>query len=335
MKFLVLCCALVSGAVLLGGFSGEAKGQYARRTPIVEAVEKTRHGIVTLRVTRSSEWGGKRGGLVGTGVIVDERGYVITNHHVVADAKKITATLADKTTVEARIHTEDPKHDLAILRLVVKDKVKALTFGPGSDLMVGETVIAIGNPFGYTNSVSTGIISALDRKVSMPSGETLTDLIQTNASINPGNSGGPLVNINGELIGINVALRQDAQGIAFALNAETVKEVLSKHLSAVKVSKVGHGLVCTEKVAAEGAARQRVVVEKVSNSKAGVRKGDVLVKVGALPVQNRFDVERALWGYKAGDKVEAAVLRGGKLTTVSLTLSSAETRRATALSRRD
>ena len=114
----------------------------------------------------------------------------------------------------------------------------------------------------------------------MPSGETLTNLIQTNASINPGNSGGPLVNINGELIGINVALRHDAQNIAFSLNAETVKEVLSKHLSAVKVSKVGHGLTCTEKVAAEGKTRQKVVVEAVSNAKAGLQKGDVMVTVG-------------------------------------------------------
>ena len=96
--------------------------------------------------------------------------------------------------------------------------------------MVGETVIAIGHPFGYTNTVSTGIISALGREITMPEGEVLGNLIQTNASINPGNSGGPLLNINGELIGINVALREGAQGIAFALNADTVQQVLSKHL---------------------------------------------------------------------------------------------------------
>jgi serine protease Do len=312
--------------------SVEAKAQYVRRTAIVEAVEKTRDAIVTLRVTRSAEWSSK--GIVGTGVIIDERGYLVTNHHVVADAAKITATLSDKTTVEARIHTEDPKHDLAILRLPLTKKVKALRFGPGSDLMVGETVIAIGNPYGYTNTVSTGIVSALGREVSMPSGETLTDLIQTNASINPGNSGGPLLNVNGELIGINVALRHDAQNIAFALNAETVKEALRKHLSALKVSKVGHGLVCAEKVAAEGKTRQKVVVQKVISGVPGVQEGDVLVQVGSLAVQNCFDVERALWGYKAGDKVDAAILRGGKLTRVKLTLSGAETSRATAKAER-
>ena len=101
------------------------------------------------------------------------------------------------------------------------------------------------------------------------------------------------------------------------------------------MSKVGHGLTCTEKVAAEGKTRQRVVVEKVNNMRAGLQKGDVLVKMGGLPVKNRFDVERALWGYKVGDKVETAVLRGGKLTTVSLTLGGPESSRVTALSGTD
>jgi serine protease Do len=313
---------------LVGGSAVEARAQHPRQTPVVEAIEKTRRGIVTLRATGSSEWG-KRS-LVGTGVIVDERGYVVTNHHVVADATKVTATLWDKTTLEARVHTEDPRHDLAVLRLVVKRNVKALSFGPGGDLMVGETVIAIGNPFGYANTVSTGIISALGREVTMPSGETLRGLIQTNASINPGNSGGPLVNVNGELIGITVALRQDAQNIAFALNAETVKDVLAKHLSSLEVSKVAHGLVCKEKVAPEGKARQRVVVEKVSRASGSLRNGDVLLRLGSLEVRNRFDVERALWGYEPGDKVKAVVLRRGKRKKASLKLTGAETPGVTA-----
>jgi serine protease Do len=324
MMSLLKCCA---AAAVVAVVAGGAEAQYSRRTAIVEAVEKTRDGIVTLRVTRSGDWDNKRG-VVGTGVVVDERGYLITNHHVVADAAKVTVTLADKTTLEARVYLEDPKHDLAILRVAAKKKLKALSFGPGSDLMVGETVVAIGNPYGYTNTVSTGIVSALDREITMPSGETLTGLIQTNASINPGNSGGPLVNINGEVIGINVALRHDAQNIAFALNAETVKEVLSKHLSSARVSKVGHGLVCREKVSANGKARQRVVVERPAGE---LRKGDVLVKLGGLAVRNRFDVERALWGYKAGDTVETAVLRDGKPTRVSLTLRGAGPARAAAV----
>src|SRR5205814_1119156 len=126
------------------------------------------------------------------------------------------------------------------------------------DLMVGETVIAIGHPYGYQNTVTTGIVSALGREITMPNGETLTNLIQTSASINPGNSGGPLLNINGQLIGINVALRDGAQGIAFALNAETVKEVLRQRLSASRLSGVTTGLRCTEFVQLEGLDRQHV-----------------------------------------------------------------------------
>ena len=145
--------------VLVFGFSvSDAQGQYVRKNAIVEAVARTREGIVTLKVTRDGTYGKRE--IVGTGVIIDERGYMITNHHVIADASRIVATLADKSRVEATVHASVPRSDLAILRLAVKSKVKALSFAPGNDLMVGETVIAVGNPFGFANTVSTGIVSA-------------------------------------------------------------------------------------------------------------------------------------------------------------------------------
>jgi serine protease Do len=308
--------------VVLGGAGTESKAQYSRRTPIVDAVQKTRDSIVTIKVEKRINWGRKE--IVGTGVIVDERGYVVTNQHVVAEADRLIVHLANGTEVAAEVLNEDAQHDLAILKLAGRRKLPALRFGPASDLMVGETVIAIGHPFGYTNTVSTGIVSALDREVSMPSGEILRGLIQTNASINPGNSGGPLLNINGEVIGINVALRPEAQGIAFALNADMVQAVLSRHLSARRVARVGHGLVCREVVADEGPSRQRVVVDRMTDqgpaSRAGLKPGDVLLRLGEQAVANRFDVERALWGYRPGDAVEASVLRDGKETRVALTL---------------
>jgi serine protease Do len=309
---------------LLGGAGTESQAQYSRETPIVKAVKKTHDSIVTIKVERRSPL--SRKDVVGTGVIIDERGYVITNCHVVSGCDAVVVKLADGTEMHARIHHEDSSHDLAILRVSSKKPLQALRFGPGSDLMVGETVIAIGHPFGYTNTVSTGIISALGRDVTMPSGEVLTNLIQTNASINPGNSGGPLLNINGELIGINVALREGAQGIAFALNVDTVKQVLSRDLSAKKIAHLDHGLACREIVQEEGDIRQQVIVEGVAEkspaARAGLQRGDVLVKVGDRTVTNRFDVERALWSFKPGDRVEAAVIRGGKETRVALTLTS-------------
>jgi serine protease Do len=325
--FTGIALVLAAGLFLV---AGQARGQYERRTAIVEAVDRTRDGIATLKVTKPGDWGKRT--VVGTGVIVDERGFLITNHHVIDTATKVMVTLSDKTTLEARIHKELPKYDLAILRISSRKKLKALSFGPGSDLLVGETIIAVGNPYGYANTVSTGIISALGRDIEMPSGETLSNLIQHNASINPGNSGGPLLNINGEVIGINVALREGAQGISFALNADTVKKALSRTLSALKVSKVGHGLQCDEQVSPKGRERQKVVVQSAAGpaAKAGLKKGDVIVRVGTVKVGNRFDLERALWGHKAGDKVETTILRDGKLTQVSLSLSGAESRVASA-----
>jgi serine protease Do len=190
--------------------------------------------------------------------------------------------------------------------------------------MVGETVIAVGHPYGYTNTVSTGIVSALGREITMPSGETLTNLIQTDASINPGNSGGPLLNINGELVGINVAIREGARGIAFALPAEEVQRSLAKYLSAATLARVTHGLVCGERVPRDGPVRQQVVVEQVAErspaSRAGFHKGDTILRIGDRPVSNRFDVERALWSLHPGDIVEARVLRDGQLVQTTMTL---------------
>jgi serine protease Do len=314
---------LVLIAWLAGAVTECLAGSYSRKSPIVEAVQKTRGGIVTVKVDRKTSAGRKE--VIGTGVVVDERGYVITNCHVVTAADRIKVAFADGSIWPARIHTEVEDHDLAILKVSTTGPLQALTFGPGSDLMVGETVIVVGNPFGYTNSVSTGIISALGRQVPMPGGIHLTNLIQTNASINPGNSGGPLLNINGELIGIAVAIRDGAQGIAFALNADTVQEVLSIHLSAGKVARLGHGLNLRHAVQPEGEDRQHVIVAEVAErspaAKAGLQTGDVILKVGDRCVANRFDIERALWRYKAGDTVQTTVLRDGKEKQVELRLT--------------
>jgi serine protease Do len=274
-------------------------------------VEKTRGGIVTLKVQKK----GGRKEIVGTGVIIDERGYVVTNQHVIEHASNIAVHLADETELPGQITAESAPHDLAVVRIRTDIKLQVLPLGPASDLMVGETVIAVGHPFGYTNTVSTGIISALGREITMPGGEVLRGLIQTNASINPGNSGGPLLNINGEVIGLNVALREGAQGIAFALNADVVQRSLSDMLSARKISGVRHGLVCRETVADQGAARQRVIVHAAAG---GLKVGDEIVRVGERAVSNRFDVERAFWSYKADDRVPVTFRRAGKESVIAV-----------------
>jgi serine protease Do len=308
--------------LVIGGARTEARAQYSRRTPIVDAVQKTRDSIVIIKVEKKTSSGRKE--TVGSGVIVDERGYVVTNEHVVANADHIQVILADGTELTGQVCVDEVKHDLCVLRIQSSKRLQALRFGPSSDLMIGETVIAVGHPFGYTNTISTGIVSALGREITMPTGESLGDLIQTNASINPGNSGGPLLNINGELIGLTVALREGAQGIAFALSSDTVQQVLSKHLSAAKVAGICHGLDCSEQVE-EDNPRQRVVVDEVAKqtpaAQAGLRKGDAILCVATREVKNRFDLERALWDCKPGAEVQMTILRQGKETNVTLTLS--------------
>lgn len=322
-RFLIAC------AILGSGIGTAVRGEYSRRTPIVEAVEKTRAGIVTIKVEKNGNWG-RIERSVGTGVIVDAHGYVVSNRHVITGASRITVLLDDGMELTARLAAEEVPSDLAVLRIQAGKRLHALPLGPGSDLLVGETVIAIGHPFGYTHTVSTGIISAVGRTIALPTGEVLSNLIQTDASINPGNSGGPLLNINGELIGINVALREGAQGIAFAINVDTLKQVLSRQLSALKVAGINHGLTCSESIATEGKQRQRVVVDAVAKqtpaAASGLQRGDQILRVAEQPVANPFDVERAMWDRKPGEQITLTVLREGKQLTVGLKLTPAVAR---------
>jgi serine protease Do len=160
----------------------------------------------------------------------------------------------------------------------------------------------------------------------MPTGEVLTGLVQTDASVNPGNSGGPLLNVNGELIGITVAIRAEARGIAFATSAGTVNRVLCRCLSAANVAGLEHGLACREEVRGETADRQRVMVGSVEApaAGAGVRAGDELLTVGQRPVANAFDVERAFWARRPGDKVDLKLRRQGSELNVTLTLAASK-----------
>jgi serine protease Do len=317
-------------AVALGGVGGNAgrqvRAQDPRRTPIVEAVQKTRDGIVTIKVEKADGYGGTRDS-TGTGVIVDERGYLVTSRHVIAAAARLHIRLKDGTELPARVVVAEKNTDLAILRVEPRQSLHPLALGPGSDLLVGETVIAVGNPYGYSHTVSRGIISALGREVTMPSGEVLTNLIQIDANINPGNSGGPLLNINGEVIGITDAIHSGAQGIAFAINVDTVKAMLSRHLSSLALAGTRHGLTCAERVLPQGARRQRVVVAAVAAetpaAQAGLMRGDEIRQVDGRAVANPFDVERALWDHKPGEQVPVAVSRQGKELAIALTLREA------------
>jgi len=305
MRNVITCRVALSLVVIALGAASHADGpeQFPRRNPITEAVKKTKQSIVCIRVPRPG--GGKD--MIGAGVVIDERGIIITNRHVVGARRNVTVCLHDGAKLTGEVLVGDAACDLAIVRIDAGRSLVALPLAPVKDLMVGETVIAIGHPLGYTNSVTTGIVSALNREVELPTRDVLGGLIQVTAAINSGNSGGALLNINGELIGINVALREGAQAIAFAINADDVKAFLAKHLSAPRVS---------------GVDRMRVIVTGAAT--ASVKSGDHLLSVAGVDVANAFDVERAFWGKKPGEHVPLKVVREGQPMTVILTLGSSE-----------
>ncbi len=306
------------GTLAIATFFFVSTGVHAetRRSALVEAVQKAKPSVVSIRVPNPQ--GGKDS--IGSGVIIDERGFIVTNHHVVGQNSQVQIRLVDGSEHTGKVVVREPGSDLAVVRIRTEVKLHALALAPVADLMEGETVIAIGHPYGYSYTVSRGIISALNRQITMPSGDSIKGLIQTDASINPGNSGGPLLNINGEFIGINTALREGANGIAFALNAALVKEVLNRRLSAQAIAQVEHGLIVREQIANETGDRQKVVVAKVTHAEVPLQKGDHVIEVGSRPVTNSFDLERAFWDKTPNEVVEVKVLREGRPVTVNVTV---------------
>ena len=301
-----------------------------RRTAIVEAVDRVHQSVVSISSEKKAESHSRwpfspeenqrpRVSGMGSGVIIDRRGYILTNHHVVDKVQGIMVQLSDGTTYPARLLQFDPVMDLAILKVNSPRPLSAIDLGTSGDLMVGETVITIGNAFGYENTVSVGIISALHRDVTLSDDQVYRNLIQTDACINPGNSGGPLINIEGQLIGINVAVRAGAQGIGFALPIDEVKRVAAELLSTRRLSSTWHGVVAVEQ--RRGNRRGVVVAEVQPGSPAeasGLHPGDELVRIGDLGVISAVDVERGLLDARPGRPASVTVRRGGNESVVSL-----------------
>jgi serine protease Do len=252
---------------------------------------------------------------MGTGIVIDPRGYVVTNHHVVEEVNTIRVRLADGTVVGARIVARDAENDLALLKIDAPRPLTAMPLGTATDLMVGEKVIAVGNAYGYDHTVTSGIVSAVGRDVTLNKDVSYKALIQTDAAINPGNSGGPLLNVHGDLVGVNVAIRAGAQNIGFAIPVDSMIRVVGNML-ARKGGGAAHGMVVRDDVRPsreDGFVRNVVVDRLVADgpaAKAGVQPGDVLVKVGDLPVLSSLDLERAMLDRSAGERVTLVFRRG-------------------------
>jgi serine protease Do len=330
MPSLRVCLLFTLSLALLGLFC-PAQAEDLRRTAIVRAIESCRDSVVNIHgekvIAENTKDDGRRVNGMGTGVVIDARGYAVTNFHVVDGVQEIEVTLASGRTVAARLITHDRRTDLAVIKIDSLTPLPVIRLGTSSDLLIGETVLALGNAYGYEHTVTRGIVSALHRNVDVSPTQRYEDLIQTDASINPGNSGGPLLNINGEMIGINVAVRAGAQGIGFAIPVDSVLRVVTNLLSVERVDHTWHGIVCRS--CSTGAVVETIHRESPAET-VGMRAGDIILRVGDQSVASQLDIERALLGRKAGEIVAVTVTREGGEEQLQLALAEARQQVATA-----
>jgi serine protease Do len=267
---------------------------------------------------------------LGSGVIVDPSGLILTNEHVIRGASAIHVVLADGRQLDAEVIGSDADNDLAVLRVQSRTTLPFANLGTSADLMIGETVIAIGSPYGLAKTVTTGVVSALNRGF-RASGHVYDAFIQTDAAINPGNSGGPLLNVDGDVVGINTAIFASAQGIGFAIPADKVRRIVDelRHYGKVRLAWVGiSGQDLTPRLAQElGWDRNYgVVVSEVDPGspaqKAGLQPGDIVTEVGGAQPQSADSLGSQLKGYPAHSSFSLTYVRHGQSTTA--TLSPAE-----------
>lgn len=336
---IVLCLAVIAPVAAAGAADED------RRTPVVRAVERAQPAVVNVsadqavavqrdpffdqffndffearprrqRYTRTS---------LGSGVIVRPDGYVLTNAHVVARGQNIKVVLADERELVARVVGVDADADIAVLK-VDGGTLPHLEFGNSEDLMIGETVIAIGNPFGFSHTVTTGVISAVRRSLKSE-GRTYLDFIQTDASINPGNSGGPLLNIRGELIGINTAIYGGAQNIGFAIPARRASQVVADLIRYGEVRRSYLGIqvqdLTPELASALGIeARHGVVVREVEEDgpgrTAGLAPGDVILEIDGHDVRDRSEFDERASAAAVGSTLRLTIQRGSERRDVAV-----------------
>jgi len=264
----------------------------------------------------------------GSGVIFTPDGLVLTNHHVVHGAARVEVILTDGCVLRADVIGQDAGTDLAVLR--VDATLPFARFGDSRRVRVGQVAIAIGNPFGFQHSVTTGVISALGRSLRSQSGRLIDDIIQTDASLNPGNSGGPLVTTRGEVIGINTAMILPAQGLCFAIGINTARFVASRLIRDGRIRRgyigiagqnidVPRTMARANQVAIASAVRVDSVEKGSPAAKAGLEKGDIIVAFGEVATTGVDDLHRVLGEEQINRPVDVAVIRGGQRRIIAVT----------------
>ncbi len=277
----------------------------------------------------------------GSGFVWDKKGHVITNYHVVHEASEVQVTLPDGTSYEAKVVGVDPDHDLAVLRIRAPETALVpLPVGVSRSLRVGQSVFAIGNPFGLDTSLSVGVVSALGRSIEAMTGRMIHDVIQTDAGINPGNSGGPLLDSSGRVIGVNTALVSAGgsnAGIGFAVPVDTLRRVVPQLIATGKVHRAGLGIrtipdhvmdaariegVGVLQAPASGAAGKAGIEGARRVSGGTVTLGDVIIEIDGAAVKSNEDLLAILDRHQAGDVLKVTVVRGGARRTVPVILQT-------------
>ncbi len=295
---------------------------------VISVVEKVGPAVVSISVKQARSRGPEAEG-AGSGIIITPDGYVLTNNHVVENTSAVEVGLTNGDTFKAEIVGADPATDLAVVRAMTNGLPMA-ELGDSEALRVGQLVIAIGNPFGFQSTVSTGVVSAVGRALRSQAGRLIENVIQTSVPLNPGNSGGPLVDSRGRVIGVNTAIIRLAQGISLAIPSNTAKWVVSELLQHGKVRRAYLGLGAQARPIRQQARRhyklgaatvvQVISVEKNGPAhKAGVAEGDILLALNSEGVATVDDVHRLLAGTPAGSSVTLTVLRDGERRELSVT----------------
>lgn len=331
----------VSGVLLAGLLLAEAPvlvgpPDAPRRSPVVEVVEAAGPAVVNIGaevVARRNPFGRRFGGddpfwqlfrgrqrrqtsqSLGSGVIIDASGLILTNEHVVSRATDIKITLADRRTFSAEVVGADPRFDVAVLRILDAKSLPTVKIGTSDDLMPGEPVVAIGNPFGLSNTVTTGVVSALHRSIEADD-KIYEDFVQTDAAINPGNSGGALLSIEGKLIGINTAIYRSGTGIGFAIPIDRAMAVVQEVLRYGEVRPAFTGLIVEPDT--DRGAEVAAVVPGSPAEKAGLQKGDVLLDVGGQEVKSSSGFWQTERSFIPGRSVQVTFRREGRTRKVSL-----------------
>lgn len=265
-------------------------------------------------------------GVGGSGFVFAPDGLVLTNAHVVEDARRLAVTLPDGRRCQGSVVGSDADTDLAVIKISASD-LHVARFGDSRALRVGQMVVAIGNPFGFQHTVTAGVVSATGRSLRARTGRLMSGLIQTDAALNPGNSGGPLANTRGEVVGINTAVIAPAQGISFAISAETARVVVPQLLSEGRVRRSYLGIAAQDvplprrlvrhhQLPASSGVLVTSVVDNGPANQAGVSDGDLIVAFDRTPIEVTDDLHRLLTGDRVGQPASLQVLRGTELLSL-------------------